>query len=61
MYDTSTNFHPCAINDAIFMDHVKETHSKKINADLLDHTLLILLYNMNFKIKGKKKEMQMCL
>ena len=53
-YATSSNFDRCAINQAIFSKHLRETHSKDPSVPPPRHTICIKASDLTWTGKGKK-------
>ena len=51
-YATKTNKDRMAINDAIFANHLKHTHSKDANVPPPRHTICVMASNLKFKKSG---------
>jgi hypothetical protein len=49
-YATYNNIDKCSINEGIFSEFLKTTHSKSINDDLPDHTIVIKASNLKLHV-----------
>ena len=57
-YATHTNKDKSAINEGIFLQHLKRTHSKNINDQPPFHTIVVMASNLKFHIqKGRYDDM----
>ena len=53
---TCGNKDKCAINEGIFLQHLKKTHSKNINVQPPFHTIVVMASNLKFHIQRKRHE-----